>query len=145
MILSWDTANKIISADGKPRQQTRKDEKMMNYNKMASGMGYTKISIVEDREMIEALENEYQQHCMALKNEELGFGVRFTEEREAGIYGDDDFSVEVAHLYCNEYAEEIYHAFDDAETLDDAIEAANKVILGVSITILRMVYEMKAS
>ncbi|MBR6185351.1 MAG: hypothetical protein IKI05_01550 [Bacteroidaceae bacterium] len=118
---------------------------MMNYNKMASENGYTKISIVEDREMIKALENEYQQHCMALKNEELGFGVWFTEELKAGIYGDDDFSVKVADLYWNEYAEEIFHAFDDAETLDDAIDAANKVILGASITILRMIYEMKAS
>ena len=33
---------------------------MMNYNKMASENGYTKISIVEDREMIEYLEIENQ-------------------------------------------------------------------------------------
>ena len=118
---------------------------MMNYENTPIENGYTKISIVEDREMIENLENEYHQHCMALKNEELGFGVWFTEECNAGVYGEDDFAVEVACRYWDEYAEEIYRAFADAETVDDAIDAANKVIIGTSITILRIVYETQAS
>lgn len=109
---------------------------MMDYNDAVNNEKPFAIQIIVDQEMIEALENEFHVNCMALKNEVFGFGVWFTQSGIQGVYGDDSMRKAAISLYWDENAESIAQAFDSAETLDDAIDAANAVILGTIMDIL---------
>ena len=99
------------------------------------------ISIFTDIEMIEELEKEFNVNCMALKNEMFGFGVWFTENGMYGVYGDTSEKKELISLYWDDNEEQIIQAFDDAETLEEAIEAANAVIIGVICGIVNYLAE----
>ena len=117
---------------------------MMNYDEAMNNNENFAVEIIVDNEMIKALENKFHVNCMALKNEIFGFGVWFTQSGIQGVYGDDSMRKAAISLYWDENAESIGQAFDSANTLDEAIEAANAVILGTIIDILNTPDESEA-
>ena len=111
---------------------------MMNYDDAMNNDEPFAIQIVVDKEMIEGLENFFNTECMALKNEEAGFGVWFTQNGMRGVYGINSLRNAAISLYWDKNAEAINQAFDSAKTLDEAINAANAVILGTITDILNI-------
>lgn len=117
---------------------------IMNCNPISTENNPFTVCISVDNEAIEHLENEFHEQVMALKSEEFGFGVWFTDSGNYGVYGDDEMRTAAIFNYCDNYAEQIEKAFEDAETLDEAIMAANTVILGTIIDILATPDESEA-
>ncbi len=101
--------------------------------------GFIKISF--DQEMMKDWENEFHQDCIALKNEEFGFGVWMAEDNTAGVYGNSILSKMAISHYWDQNADEIEQALQNAKTIEEVIDVANSVIIGTILNILPVAHE----
>lgn len=106
------------------------------------------VLIHADDEMNEFLQREYNtEQCIALKNDDYGFGVWciVNDRILFGVYGDDILSKTAISLYWDKNSDEINKAIDDVKTIEECIQTANAVILGTIIDIEKAAKTSNAS
>ncbi len=110
--------------------------RMMNSNNTSTENNPFIVEISFDKEMSEGLEKHFNQHCMALKNEDFGIGVWFNEDMTFGVYGNDDYCRAVISCYWDKNKESIEQAICAAKSLDELVVIAKVVILSTIVDML---------
>ena len=103
-------------------------EKMKTNNQIATKELFSAYRLYIDTDLSDYIAKEYNTECVAVKNDEFGFGIWFTKSGLIGIYGDSEASKAFISKYYDKHQKEIEKAFKRAKDISEMITIVQKVI-----------------